>query len=153
VDPIVQLLDPIAPADFFGSCWDRRPLHIPGRPDKLAALYDAAGWREARSFRDPIAATIDADGTQREVSIYASGDDREGDPNKVTYQQYHSSHSTENMVVVFAGRAGGLKAGHHIRATDKHPAQVLLTAMNAVGVRGPLGEVSEILPELGVRPA
>jgi hypothetical protein len=63
----------------------------------------------------------------------------------------HDAHSTENMIVIYAGRAGGLKAGHHIKFNnDRHPAQVFLTAMNAVGVRGPLGEVSTPLPELGV---
>ena len=51
-------------------------------------------------------------------------------------------HSTENMTMVVAGGAGGLKRGQHISAPGKHPANVFITAMEAVGVPGPLGEVS-----------
>jgi hypothetical protein len=54
-----------------------------------------------------------------------------------------SPHSTEKMIALVAGRAGGLRMGQHIVAPDKHPAQVVLTAMNAVGVPATsLGEVS-----------
>jgi Protein of unknown function (DUF1552) len=60
----------------------------------------------------------------------------------------NSSHSTENMACLIAGRAGGLKPGKHVAATGKHPANVLITAMNAVGVPGNLGEVSGNIPEL-----
>jgi hypothetical protein len=54
----------------------------------------------------------------------------------------NSSHSTENMACLIAGRAGGLKGGQHVVAAGKHPANVLITAMNAVGVSGNLGEVT-----------
>jgi hypothetical protein len=55
----------------------------------------------------------------------------------------NSTHSTENMAALIAGRAGGLRGGLHVAATGKHPANVLITAMNAVGVGGTtLGEVS-----------
>ena len=61
----------------------------------------------------------------------------------------NSSHSTENMACLIAGRAGGLKGGQHVVATGKHPANVLITAMNAVGVAGSsLGEVSGNIPAL-----
>ena len=61
----------------------------------------------------------------------------------------NSSHSTENMACLIAGRAGGLRAGEHIRLQNKQPAQVLATAMNAVGVPTTgLGEVSGTIPEL-----
>jgi hypothetical protein len=61
----------------------------------------------------------------------------------------NSSHSTENMVVLVAGRAGGLKPGKHIVATGKHPATVLVSAMKAVGYTGSsLGEVTGEVPEL-----
>ena len=54
-----------------------------------------------------------------------------------------ASHSTDNMMVVVAGGRGlGLRTGQHIQAVDGHPAQVLTTAMNAVGVAATgLGEV------------
>jgi hypothetical protein len=61
----------------------------------------------------------------------------------------NSSHSTENMACLIAGRAGGIKGGLHVVAAGKHPANVLLTAMNAVGVAGnALGEVSGAIPSL-----
>jgi hypothetical protein len=63
----------------------------------------------------------------------------------------HSSHSTENMAVLVAGGAGGLVRGEHIVAPEgaNHPVNVLLTAMNAVGVPGEtLGEVSGTIPAL-----
>lgn len=60
-----------------------------------------------------------------------------------------SSHSSENMMVVYAGRAGGLRPGKHVLAQDRHPAQVMLTAMNAVGVATErLGEVSGAISEM-----
>jgi hypothetical protein len=52
------------------------------------------------------------------------------------------------MIAIVGGHAGGLRVGQHIVATDKHPAQVVLTAMNAVGVSGGLGEVSGTIPGL-----
>src|SRR5258706_7402872 len=42
-----------------------------------------------------------------------------------------STHSTENMACLIAGRAGGLKPGQHVVATGKHPANVLVSAMRA----------------------
>jgi hypothetical protein len=58
-------------------------------------------------------------------------------------------HSGENMAMLIAGRAGGLKPGKHLKATGKHPVQVLISAMNAAGVAtDTLGEISGKLPEL-----
>lgn len=55
----------------------------------------------------------------------------------------NSSHSTENMACLIAGRAGGLRPGQHVVASGMHPANVLVTAMKAVGYSGnSLGEVS-----------
>jgi hypothetical protein len=59
-----------------------------------------------------------------------------------------SPHSTENMCILVGGRAGGLRPGQHIIATDKHPASPIISAMNAVGCAGGLGEISESVPEL-----
>ena len=61
----------------------------------------------------------------------------------------NSSHSTENMTVLVAGRAGGLRAGHHIVAEGAHPAQVLLSGMAGCGVEDHrLGDITTVLPEL-----
>jgi hypothetical protein len=61
-----------------------------------------------------------------------------------------NSHSTENMSILLAGGAGGLGAGRHIHyENDRHPAQVVLTAMRACGYsQSVLGEVQGELPEL-----
>jgi hypothetical protein len=60
----------------------------------------------------------------------------------------NQTHSVEKMVLLLAGRAGGLAPGRHIVSTS-HPANVLLSAMQAVGHTGDtLGEVSGVVPEL-----
>jgi hypothetical protein len=61
-----------------------------------------------------------------------------------------SNHSTENMTVMVAGgRALGLNPGRHIaKGNLVHPAAVLRTAMKAVGVDKPLGEINETIPDL-----
>lgn len=59
-----------------------------------------------------------------------------------------SSHSTDNMAVMVAGRAGGLKPQGHLVQKDVHPAKVVASAMNAVGVSGNLGEVQGYVPAL-----
>lgn len=60
-----------------------------------------------------------------------------------------SPHSTENMVMLTAGRAGGLVHGEHVVATDQHPANVLVSAMQAVGMEtDTLGEISGTVPGL-----
>lgn len=52
------------------------------------------------------------------------------------------NHSTDNMVMLLAGRAGGLKPGQHIVApADTHVAAVMNTALRAVGVNETLGEI------------
>jgi hypothetical protein len=54
-----------------------------------------------------------------------------------------SAHSTENMAMLVAGGAGGLKRGLHLKAPGKHPANVLLTALRALGsTQTSLGDVS-----------
>jgi hypothetical protein len=60
----------------------------------------------------------------------------------------YSTHSTENMACFVAGGAGGLRQGEHIVAPNKHPGQVVLTAMQAVGHEGGMGELTDPLPEM-----
>lgn len=53
------------------------------------------------------------------------------------------THSTENMVMLVAGRSGGLNPGRHVPTAGAHPAQCLISCMQAVGVGADqLGEVS-----------
>jgi Protein of unknown function (DUF1552) len=58
------------------------------------------------------------------------------------------AHSSENMSVLVAGRAGGLRPQGHIRVAGGHPAQALLSCMRGVGYEGSLGEVDNELTEL-----
>jgi hypothetical protein len=59
------------------------------------------------------------------------------------------THSVEDMVMLVAGGAGGLKPGRHIKATGVHPARALISAMRAAGHTGDkLGEVQGTIPEL-----
>jgi hypothetical protein len=52
------------------------------------------------------------------------------------------THSVEDMVMLVAGRAGGLKPGNHIATGGAHPGTCLISAMQAAGVSGDtLGEV------------
>jgi len=64
-------------------------------------------------------------------------------------ESINQTHSVERMVLLVGGRAGGLAPGRHIDATGSHPANVLVSAMQAVGHDGDtLGEVSGTVPEL-----
>ncbi|MCA9605024.1 MAG: DUF1552 domain-containing protein [Myxococcales bacterium] len=60
------------------------------------------------------------------------------------------AHSAENMTILLAGSAGGLRPGRHVRAPEgrNHPVNVTLTAMEAVGVPGGLGDVRGRIDEL-----
>lgn len=61
------------------------------------------------------------------------------------------SHNTENMCLLVAGGAGGLRRGEHIQAPSgaRHPANVLISLMKAVGVPSTtLGEISGHIPGL-----
>lgn len=61
-----------------------------------------------------------------------------------------TAHSSENMAALIAGGAGGLRPLGHVVARDEHPAKVIVSAMNAVGVPGGLGEVPTGLGALGI---
>jgi hypothetical protein len=61
----------------------------------------------------------------------------------------NATHSVEKMVLLVAGRAGGLKPGRHIASAQAHPGQVLISAMQAVGyTKNTFGEVTGPLPDL-----
>ncbi len=59
------------------------------------------------------------------------------------------THSVEQMVLLVAGRAGGLMPGRHIATAGAHPGQCLMSCMQAAGWEGDtFGEVQGNLPEL-----
>lgn len=60
----------------------------------------------------------------------------------------NASHSSENMSALIGGRAGGLRGGVHIPTERAHPAQVVASAMQAVGMEDRLGEVEGRIPGL-----
>jgi hypothetical protein len=61
----------------------------------------------------------------------------------------NQTHSVQKMILLVAGRAGGLVPGGHIVKTGTHPGRVLVSAMQAVGHSGDtLGEVTGNVPEL-----
>jgi len=60
-----------------------------------------------------------------------------------------SPHSTENMVSLIAGKAGGLTGGLHVDGNKEHPSKVLISAMKAAGVNEEkLGEVNGVIQGL-----
>lgn len=66
-----------------------------------------------------------------------------------------SPHSTENMVALVGGHAGGLNpgGGKHIATAEAHPAQAMISVMNAVGVAQQdekLGEITGKIDDLFV---
>lgn len=60
-----------------------------------------------------------------------------------------ATHSVEQMVMLVGGHAGGLAGGLHIDAGGRHPAQCLVSAMQAAGYESDtFGEVTGSIPEL-----
>jgi hypothetical protein len=117
----------------------------------LEAFSDAIAWnvghwaRLVAKLRD----TTDFDGSRMldntaMVLLFEGGHgyDPEGGNQDV--------HSSENMAVLVAGRAGGLNptGGKHIVKAGEHPTRVVTSAMQAVGAGETLGEVSGVIPEL-----
>ena len=59
------------------------------------------------------------------------------------------THSVEEMVLLVGGRAGGLQPGRHVATAGAHPAQCLVSCMQAAGYEDDtLGEVQGNLAEL-----
>jgi len=110
---------------------------------------DAYAWhvRHLARFVAKLRDTPEGDGSvlDNTVVVFVTeggwGYDPEGD-------SADTAHSSENMIALVAGRAGGIARNRHIVATDAHPASVILTAMHAVGVDGGLGEISATVPSL-----
>jgi hypothetical protein len=60
-----------------------------------------------------------------------------------------ASHSTDSMMAILAGgHALGLKHGRHILGNNRHPGQVIRTAMQAIGVQAKFGAITDPIPEL-----
>ena len=117
----------------------------------LADLSRAVAWhvRQWGKLVQRLKQLTEADGTTlldntALVLLFEGGNGYDPEEGAV-----NSSHSTENMAALVAGRAGGLEAGKHVKTAKAHPAQVVLSAMNAVGYDSDsLGEVQGAIPEL-----
>lgn len=123
-----------------------------GNIDGANAMADGIAWhvKHWATLLQKLRDTDDLDGTPMLDSTSAIlcfeggwGYDPEQD-------MQGSAHSSQNMVVLIGGRAGGLNAsgGVHLRKTGEHPAKVITTAMKAVGGPSTLGEVSGSFDEL-----
>ncbi len=116
------------------------------------ALADCIGWhvKHWANLMKKLRDTEDFDGTPilDATSMILSFEGGIGyDPEQ---DQQGSPHSSENMMVLIGGKAGGLhtSGGRHIRRDGEHPAKVINTAMKAVGVTQQLGDVSGTYDEL-----
>lgn len=132
-----------------GHLWSQHEVHHQSTVD---ALTDVAAWhmdhfgRLVALLRD----TPEGDGSvlDRCAVVYLN----EGG-HGFGYEDgsQYSSHSSDNMVALVAGGAGGLLRGQHVVAPNglTHPVNVVITAMQAAGAPVTAhGEVSGAIPEL-----
>jgi len=119
---------------------------VGGGEDGANAMADCIAWHVKHWARlvQKLADTQEVDGStllDHTALVLAFeggfGYDPEGDADG-------EAHSTENMVALVGGHAGGLNAGggQHLRAPNRHPVELVNTAMHAVGYEGVLGEVT-----------
>ncbi len=118
----------------------------------LEAVSDGVGWHVAHFGRlvQKLRDTPDLDGSPlldrcALLLMFEGGwgfDPESGDALSV--------HSSENMSALIAGRAGGLNpdGGVHVPNPGGHPTQVINTALRAVGVDEPMGEVDGVIDGL-----
>lgn len=123
-----------------------------GEDEMQDALADCAAWHVKHYSRlvQKLEDTADADGNSMldntaVVLAFEGGWGFDLESGSTT-----SPHSTENMVMLVGGRAGGLHTnpGGHLRAQGSHPTAVLNTVLEAVGVDDKLGEVDGVVEGL-----
>jgi hypothetical protein len=125
---------------------------VGGAPDGSNAVADGVSWhvKHIANLMQRLKGVVDVDGSSvldntALVLLFEGGLGYDPEQDKPG-----SAHSSENMGVLVGGLAGGLNqsGGKHIRAQDSHPAQVINTVMQALGVPQELGEVSGTIPGL-----
>lgn len=135
-----------------GQATDCHELGHGGVPGGTMAMSRGIAWhvkhftRLVQKFLD----TREGNGTMLDSSalVFVNEGGHGWDPEG---NKGNSSHSSENMACLIAGRAGGLQPGQHVVATGRHPANVLISAMKAVGSpTETLGEVNGAIPQLFV---
>lgn len=117
-----------------------------------AAVADGVAWhmKHFGNLVRKLADTDDSDGKKlidNTALVLAFEGGHGFDPEQ---NAQNSPHSTEKMITLVAGRAGGLNTGggKHLVMQDRHPIEVVNTVLNAIGVPGQLGEVPGTMPEL-----
>ncbi len=114
-------------------------------------LADAVAWHVEHFayLVDRLAQTPEGAGSVLDSTAMALMNEAGGGVSYENGAQW-SAHSTDNMVTLVAGGAGGLRQGEHIIAPagSNHPGNVIVSAMQAVGVDEDFGEVSGSIPEL-----
>ena len=138
-------------AAHLGDGWEmdiHEVGHSPGTMPRQA-MADVIGWhvghfaRLARKLRD----TQEVDGSSL-LDHTAMVLTFEGGHGEDPLSGSYSTHSTENMTMLLAGGAGGLRAGQHIDGAERHPSRVTLTAMRAAGYEGDFGDHSTSIDDL-----
>lgn len=142
----------------FGQCFmNAEPLfgvktdvhQISHMWNMLDKMSDAVAWQVGHFARlvQKLRDTPEAGGTMLDnttlVMVFEGGHGFDPEGNKP-----NEPHSTENMGVLVAGRAGGLRPGRHIPGNGAHPGSVVLSAMKSVGGPAQLGEISNDFPAL-----
>lgn len=133
-----------------GQATDCHELGHGGVPGGTMAVSQGIAWhvkhfaRLVQKFRDTPEGTGTMLDSTAMVYLFEGGHGYDPEGRKA-----NSSHSTENMACLIAGRAGGLSPGQHVVATGRHPANVVISAMKAVGApTETLGEVTGSIPQL-----
>ncbi len=118
-----------------------------GEEDMQNALADCAAWHVKHFARlvDKLRDTEDMDGGSMLDNTGLVLAFEGGWGFDIESGSSASPHSTENMVMLVGGQAGGLhdSPGRHIDGQGAHPAAVLNTVLSAVGVDETLGEVPD----------
>jgi hypothetical protein len=133
-----------------GQATDLHEVGHCGVPGGTMAVSTAIAWHMKHFcyLIDKLRSTPEGNGTllDNTAALYLNEGGHGWDPGG---GKDNSAHSTENMACLVAGRAGGLVPGQHIVADGMHPANAIITAMNAVGVQtNTFGEVSGTIPGL-----
>ncbi len=135
---------------FFQSFMSARPfsgentdVHEVGHSSRSEALVDIVTWHvdQFAALTERLKSSSEGGGTMLDrtaaLMLFEGGygfDPETGQNNRV--------HSTENMVMLTAGGAGGMKRGEHLDGLEHHPGSVMLSAIRAVGVNADrFGEV------------
>ncbi|MGB5812667.1 MAG: DUF1552 domain-containing protein [Polyangiales bacterium] len=135
------------PARWASVGGDLHEVGHNGDPDNRGQIPSAGllGWHVSHYayLIDKLRTTPEGDGNALDntVLVFTAEAGHGLQLNDGTSQ--NQTHSVENMVMLVAGRAGGLNPGEHIDGGRQHPARVLVRAMQAAGYQGnALGDVT-----------